>query len=304
MISVSILGDDPYLNKNVFLSAVDVPSSVNQAEKKIRLPSGIDSSMQEYSVSICNTVASHEQRDFHRTTVNTSNAIILVMNGAGMKPPFVSFRYYMKIIRENQIIPLMGEECDLPVVLMVMNLENPKEYEHAKELNTLCVDFRLVAKAMFAQGELDEIKLKKSFGAAYEYGRSHLTTTMMTNLMHIPAKNAVRCRSIHGSSKLAGKHVSQPELTSSSDFLEMQAQLNITRVPSPEFVQYSTCDSPSSDSCSSPADVRSTQPSPSPSPRISEKSYSPRKRFSAKRVHKSMSADNLPDDESSGCALQ
>jgi len=304
MISVTILGDDPCLKKEVFLSAVDVPSSVDQAEKKIHLPSSIDNNMQEYSVCICNTTTSHERRDFHQSMIGTSNAIILVMNGASMKPPFVSFRYYMKIIRENQSIPLMGEECNVPVVLMVMNLVNPKEYEHAKELNTLCIDFELIAKAMVAQGQLDEIKIRKAFDAAYEYGRTHLTITMMSNMMNVPSKSAVRCKSIHGTSQVIGKHVSQPDLTSSDDFREMQAQLNIARVPSPEIIQRTTCESPSSDRCSSPGDVRSTQPTPSPSPRNSEKSYSPRKIFSAKRAQKSMSAENVTSDDDGGCALQ
>lgn len=303
MISVTILGDDPCLKKDVFLSVADVPSSVDQAEKRIRLPSGIDNDLQEYSVSICNTTSVHDQRELQRTMVCTSNAIILVMNGAGMKPPFVSFRYYMKVIRENQIIPLVGEKCDVPVVLMVMNLENPGDYEHRVELNRLCVDYGLIAKAMFGHGQLDDLKVKKSFDAAFEHGRTHLTMTMMTNLMPVPMRSPVRCKSIHGRSQLAGKHVSQPALTSSADFREMQEQLKITRVPSPDLSRQQVCESPSSDGYSTPGDVRSVTQTPSPSPRNSETAYSPRKRFSTKRAQKSTSADNMTG-ENGGCTLQ
>ena len=300
MISVTILGDNPCLKKEVFLSATDVPVSMEQAEKKIRLPSGINNDLQEYSVSICNTTALHDMQEAQLTFVNTSNAVVLVMNGAGMKPPFISFRYYMKVIRENQLATPMGDNCDVPVVLMVMNLEKP--YEHRTELNCLCIDYGLIAKAMFDQGQLDSLKVKKSFDAAFEHGRTHLTTTMMTTLMPMRVKFPVRCKSIRGVSQLVEKHVSQPALTSSADFREMQHQIYSYRVPSPDFSL--TCDSPSSDSCPSPGDVRSVTATPSPSPRTSEKSHSPRKRLSAKRAQKSVSTSDMSGIDGNGCTLQ
>lgn len=299
MINVCVFGDDPCLKRDVFCSAGNTDSKKDQIELMVKLRGGIGSDFQEYPVVVFNAP---EDMVMARTSIAMSNAVILVMNGTNMKPPFAKFRYYIEFIRENQMVPMLGDSCTLPVVLIVMNMDNPSDYEHRNQLNELLIEFQLTAKALFGkdQAVTNATKMKKSYEAAFESGRTHLTTAMMTRLMPMPQNHVTRCKSIRGSSKLTGKHVSQPALTSSADFRDMQDHLNATRAPSPEL--YQTCDSPTSDG-PSPRDPWSAQPTPSPSPRLSFKGASPRKRFSSKKAQKSKSVDCV-DNESSSCSLQ